>query len=158
MGTLEAYYDANMDLISVDPLLNLYDRHWPIRTYQPNYPPPKFVFAEAGAAARRGQALDSMVCHGTIISGGQVERSILGPNVRINSYSHVEDSLLFEGVNIGRHAKVRRAIIDKEVEIPPGIEIGFDHAVDRNRGFLVTDSGLTVIAKTHGVEHFAARL
>jgi len=86
-----------------------------------------------------------------------VERSILGPNVRINSYSHVEDSLLFEGVNVGRHAKVRRAIIDKEVEIPPGIEIGFDHQVDRGRGFLVTESGLTVIAKTHGVEHFIAR-
>ncbi len=157
VGTLDAYYDANMDLISVDPLLNLYDRHWPIRTYQPNYPPPKFVFAEHGEAARRGQALDSIVCHGTIISGGQVERSILGPNVRINSYSHVEDSVLFEGVNVGRHAKVRRTIIDKEVEIPPGIEIGFDHQLDRSRGFLVTDSGLTVIAKTHGVEHFATR-
>jgi glucose-1-phosphate adenylyltransferase len=157
VGTLEAYYDANMDLISVDPLLNLYDEHWPVRTYQANYPPPKFVFAEHGAAARRGQALDSIVCQGTIISGGQVERSILGPNVRINSYSHVEDSVLFEGVNVGRHAKVRRTIIDKAVEIPPGIEIGFDHALDRSRGFLVTDSGLTVLAKTHGVEHFVAR-
>ncbi len=157
VGTLEAYYDANMDLISVDPLLNLYDRHWPIRTYQPNYPPPKFVFAEHGERARRGQALDSIVCHGTIISGGQVERSVLGPNVRINSYSHVEDSILFEGVNIGRHAKVRRTIIDKGVEIPPAIEIGFDHALDRSRGFMVTDSGLTVIAKTHGVEHFVTR-
>jgi glucose-1-phosphate adenylyltransferase len=157
VGTLEAYFDANMDLISVDPLLNLYDRHWPIRTYQPNYPPPKFVFAEHGEAARRGQALDSIVCHGTIVSGGQVERSVLGPNVRINSYSHVEDSVLFEGVSIGRRARVRRTIIDKEVEIPPDIEIGFDHELDRNRGFLVTDSGLTVIAKTHGVEHFTAR-
>ena len=155
VGTLDAYYDANMDLISVDPLLNLYDRHWPIRTYQPNYPPPKFVFAEQGETARRGQALDSIVCHGTIISGGQVERSVLGPNVRINSYSHVEGSVLFAGVNVGRHAKVRRTIIDKEVEIPPGIEIGFDHELDRSRGFLVTESGLTVLAKTHGVEHFA---
>jgi glucose-1-phosphate adenylyltransferase len=156
VGTLEAYYDANMDLISVDPLLNLYDDHWPIRTYQANYPPPKFVFAEHGEVARRGQALDSIVCQGTIISGGQVERSILGANVRINSYSHVEDSLLFAGVKVGRHAKVRRTIIDKGVEIPPGIEIGYDHALDRSRGFVVTDSGLTVIAKTHGVEHFAA--
>ena len=86
-----------------------------------------------------------------------MERSILGPNVRINSYSHVEDSVLFESVNVGRHAKVRRTIIDKEVEIPPAIEIGFDHELDRSRGFLVTDSGLTVIAKTHGVEHFAPR-
>jgi glucose-1-phosphate adenylyltransferase len=157
VGTLEAYYDANMDLISVDPLLNLYDRHWPIRTFQPNLPPPKFVFAEHGDSGRRGEALDSIVCSGTIISGGQVERSILGPNVRINSYSHVEDSVLFEGVNVGRHARIRRTIIDKEVEIPPGIEIGFDRKLDRSRGFLVTDSGLTVIAKTHGVEHFAAR-
>ena len=157
VGTLDAYYDANMDLISVDPLLNLYDRHWPIRTYQANYPPPKFVFAELGEKARRGQALDSIVCQGTIISGGQVERSVLGPNVRINSYSHVEGSVLFAGVNVGRHAKVRRTIIDKEVEIPPAIEIGFDHELDRSRGFLVTESGLTVIAKTHGVEHFAAR-
>jgi len=157
VGTLEAYYDANMDLISVDPLLNLYDRHWPVRTYQPNYPPPKFVFAEHGETARRGQALDSIVCHGTIISGGQVQRSIVGPNVRVNSYSHVQDSVLFEGVNIGRHAKVRHTIIDKEVEIPPGIEIGFDHVMDRSRGFLVTESGLTVIAKTHGVEHFGPR-
>ena len=155
VGTLEAYYDANMDLISVDPLLNLYDRHWPIRTYQANYPPPKFVFADLGEKARRGQALDSIVCHGTIISGGQVERSVLGPNVRINSYSHVEGSVLFAGVNVGRHAKVRRAIIDKEVEIPAGIEIGYDHELDRSRGFVVSETGLTVLAKTHGVEHFA---
>ena len=155
VGTLEAYYDANMDLISVDPQLNLYDRHWPIRTYQPNYPPPKFVFAEHGHTARRGHALDSIVCQGTIISGGQVERSVLGPNVRINSYSHVEDSVLFESVNVGRHAKVRRAIIDKEVEIPAGIEIGYDHELDRSRGFVVSETGLTVLAKTHGVEHFA---
>jgi glucose-1-phosphate adenylyltransferase len=157
VGTLDAYYEANMDLISVDPQLNLYDRRWPIRTFQPNLPPPKFVFAEKGQVARRGQALDSVVCQGTIISGGQVERSILGPNVRINSYAQVEDSILFEGVNIGRHARVRRAIIDKEVEIPSGIEVGYDRELDRSRGFTVSDNGLTVIAKTHGLEHFAAR-
>jgi glucose-1-phosphate adenylyltransferase len=157
VGTLEAFYEANMDLISVDPQLNLYDHRWPIRTFQPNLPPPKFVFAEHGDAARRGEALDSIVCQGTIISGGQVERSVLGPGVRINSYSHVEDSLIFDGVNVGRHAKIRRAIIDKEVEIPPGIEIGYDHELDRSRGFTVSDTGLTVIAKTHGVEHFAVR-
>ncbi len=157
VGTLEAYYEANMDLISVDPLLNLYDRRWPIRTYQQNLPPPKFVFAEHGDAARRGEALDSIVCQGTIISGGQVERSVLGSNVRINSYSHVEDSLIFDRVNVSRHAKIRRAIIDKDVDIPPGIEIGYDHELDRSRGFVVSESGLTVIAKTHGVEHFAVR-
>ena len=157
VGTLDAYFEANMDLISVDPQLNLYDRRWPIRTYQTNSPPPKFVFAEKGSTARRGQALDSIVCQGTIISGGQVERSILGTNVRINSYSQVEDSILFDGVNIGRHAKVRRAIIDKEVEIPSGIEIGYDHELDRSRGFTVTERGVTVIAKTHGMEHFVGR-
>ena len=157
VGTLEAYYEANMDLISVDPQLNLYDRRWPIRTFQPNLPPPKFVFAEHGDAARRGEALDSIVCQGTIISGGQVERSVLGPGVRINSFSHVEDSLIFDDVKVGRHARVRRAIIDKEVEIPAGIEIGFDHELDRSRGFTVSETGLTVIAKTHGVEHFAVR-
>ena len=157
VGTLDAYYEANLDLISVDPQLNLYDRRWPIRTYQPNYPPPKFVFAEQGPAARRGEALDSIVCQGTIISGGQVEQSILGPNVRINSYSRVEGSILFEGVDVGRHAKVRRAIIDKEVAIPAGIEIGYDHELDRSRGFGVTEQGVTVIAKTHGVEHFAGK-
>jgi glucose-1-phosphate adenylyltransferase len=157
VGTLDAYFEANMDLISVDPQLNLYDRHWQIRTYQPNYPPPKFVFAEKGPAGRRGQALDSIICQGTIISGGQAERSILGTNCRINSYVQVEDSILFDGVNVGRHAKVRRAIIDKEVEIPAGIEIGYDHDLDRSRGFLVTDQGVTVIAKTHGMEHFVGR-
>ena len=103
---------------------------------------------------RRGQALDSIVCQGTIISGGQVERSIVGPNVRINSYSHVEDSILLEGVDIGRHARVRRAIIDKGVRIPPGIEIGFDHEHDRARGFTVSEGGVIVIAKADGVDHF----
>jgi len=153
VGTLDAYYEANMDLVSVDPQLNLYDQRWPIRTHQPNLPPPKFVFAEKGPTARRGQALDSIVCQGTIISGGQVERSILGPNVRINSYSQVEGSILFEGVNVGRHAKIRRAIIDKEVQIPAGMEIGYNPDQDRARGFAVTDRGVTVIAKTHAMEH-----
>jgi len=134
--------------------LNLYDQRWPIRTYQPDLPPPKFVFAEKGPSARRGQALDSMVCAGCIISGGQVERSILGPNVRINSYAQVEDSILFEGVNVGRHARIRRAIIDKGVHIPPHAEIGYDPELDRARGFVVTDKGITVIPKNEGMERF----
>jgi glucose-1-phosphate adenylyltransferase len=157
VGTLDAYFEANMDLVSVDPQLNLYDRQWPIRTYQVDYPPPKFVFAEKGPAARRGQALDSILCQGTIVSGGQVERSLLGPNVRINSYSQVFDSILFEGVDVGRHAKISRAIVDKEVSIPAGMEIGYDHDQDRARGFTVTEEGVTVIAKTHGMEHFVTR-
>jgi glucose-1-phosphate adenylyltransferase len=154
VGTLDAYYEANMDLVAVDPQLNLYDREWPIRTYQPNLPPPKFVFAEMGEGARRGQALDSIICQGCIVSGGQVARSIVGSDSRINSYAHVDDSILFEGVNVGRYAKIRRAIIDKGVHIPAGIEIGYDHELDGSRGFTVTDQGVTVIAKTHGVEPF----
>jgi glucose-1-phosphate adenylyltransferase len=154
VGTLDAYYEANMDLISVDPQLNMYDGHWPLRTYQPNFPPPKFVFAEKGITARRGQAMDSIVCQGSIISGGQVERSIVGPDVRVNSYALVEDSILFDSVDVGRHTKIRRAIIDKEVKIPAGFEVGYDHAVDRKRGFTVTESGVTIIAKTDGLEHF----
>jgi glucose-1-phosphate adenylyltransferase len=157
VGTLDAYFEANMDLVSVDPQLNLYDRHWPIRTFQPNLPPPKFVFAEKGPTARRGQALDSIVCQGTIVSGGQVEGSILGSNVRINSYAQIQDSILFEGVNVGRHAKIRRAIIDKEVQIPAGIEIGYNADLDRSRGFTVTENGVTVIAKTHAMEHFVGK-
>jgi glucose-1-phosphate adenylyltransferase len=140
-----------MDLISVDPQLNMYDEQWPIRTYQPNLPPPKFVFA---GEERRGYAVDSIVCSGTIISGGRVERSILGPQVRVNSFAHVQDSILFGRVNIGRHARVRRAIIDKDVSIPSGVEIGFNHDLDRSRGFVVTDNGITVIAKSDGAGHF----
>jgi glucose-1-phosphate adenylyltransferase len=140
-----------MDLISVDPLLNLYDEDWPVRTYQPNLPPPKFVFAEA---RRRGHALDSVVCLGSIISGGHVERSIVGAQARINSFARVEESILFEGVDVGRHAKVRRAIIDKGVQIPADVEIGYDPDLDRSRGFTVTENGVTVIARSDGAEHF----
>ncbi len=154
VGTLDAYFSANMDLISVDPLLNMYDEHWPIRTYLPNFPPPKFVFAEQGPNARRGQALDSIVCQGSIISGGTVERSILGNNTRVNSFAHVQDSILLDGVDIGRHARVRRAIIDKGVRIPPGTEIGFDPQQDQARGFTVSEGGVVVIAKADGVDHF----
>ncbi len=154
VGTLDAYFEANMDLISVDPLLNMYDEHWPIRTYLPNYPAPKFVFAETGPNARRGQALDSIVCQGSIISGGTVERSLLGTNTRVNSFAHVEDSIVLDHVDIGRHARVRRAIIDKGVHIPPGTQIGFDHEHDRARGFTVSEGGVVVIAKADGVDHF----
>jgi glucose-1-phosphate adenylyltransferase len=152
VGTLDAYYEANMDLVAVDPLLNIYDEEWPLRTYLPSYAPPKFVFA---AAERRGYAMDSIVCMGSIVSGGQVRRSILGSNTRVNSYAKVEESILFDGVNIGRHAKVRRAILDKGVCLPAEFEVGYDHELDRRRGFTVTDSGVTVIAKTDGIEDSA---
>jgi glucose-1-phosphate adenylyltransferase len=153
VGTLDAYYEANMDLVAVDPELNMYDSRWPIRTYHPNYPPPKFVFAEEGPNARRGEAIDSIVCQGTIVSGGKVRRSILGPNTRINSYAQIEDSILFDGVDVGRHAKIRRAIIDKGVRIPKGMVIGYDPELDAARGFTVSEGGVTVIAKADGVEH-----
>jgi glucose-1-phosphate adenylyltransferase len=151
VGTLDAYYEANMDLISVDPELNMYDEDWPIRTYQPNLPPPKFVFSDSG---RCGHAMDSIVCQGTIVSGGEVRRSILGHEVRVNSFSRVEDSILLGGVDVGRYAKIRRAIIDKRVEIPEGVQIGYDVEQDRARGFAVTPNGVTVIAKSDGTEHF----
>ncbi len=152
VGTVDAYYEANMDLVTVDPFLNLYDQRWPIRTYMPNLPPPKFVFAEEGEGGRRGDAVDSIVCVGSIVSGGRVVRSVLGAQVRINSYAQVADSILFDRVDVGRHAKIRRAIIDKDVHIPAGAEIGYDENLDRERGFTVTDSGLTIIAKTDGTE------
>jgi len=155
VGTLDAYFEANMDLVRVDPELNMYDKHWPIRTYLPMYPAPKFVFAEQGPGKRRGEALDSIVCQGTIVSGGHVRGSILGPNTRVNSFAHVEDSILFDGVDIGRRAKVRRAIIDKGVRIPPGAVVGYDHEQDRARGFTISEGGVVVIAKADGVDHFA---
>jgi glucose-1-phosphate adenylyltransferase len=154
VGTLDAYFAANMDLVAVDPLLNVYDDRWPIRTYHPTYPPPKFVFAEQGIQARRGQALDSVICPGAILSGGQVERSIVGYNARINSFSHIQDSILLDHVDVGRRARVRRAIIDKGVHIPADIEIGYDHDQDRARGFGVSEGGIVVIAKADGVDHF----
>jgi glucose-1-phosphate adenylyltransferase len=147
VGTIDAYFEATMDLIHVDPLLNLYDQHWPIRAYQQMLPPPKFVFGSEGHTSRRGEALDSVVCQGAIISGGCVARSVLGPNVRINSYAHVEDSILFDGVEVGRRSRLRRVIIDKGVRIPPETEIGYDPAADAAHGFTVTDSGLVVIAR-----------
>lgn len=147
VGTMDAYFEASMDLIGVDPQLNLYDQGWPIRAYQPMLPPPKFVFGSEGRSTRRGEALDSLVCQGAIISGGSVARSIVGPNARINSYSQVVDSILFDGVEIGRRCRIRRAIIDKGVRVPLETEIGFDRAADMERGFTITDSGLVVIAR-----------
>lgn len=150
VGTIDAYYEANMDLIGVDPELDLYDRNWPIRTYQPPDPPPKFVFNQSGVEPQRvGHALDSMVCSGCIVSGGQVTRSILGPGVRVNSFATVEDSILFDGVKVGRHAKIRRAILDKRVVVPEGERIGFDPEEDRRRGFVISEGGVTVIGKSH---------
>ena len=148
VGTLDAFYEANMDLVAVEPELNLYDRSWPLRTYVPQEPPPKFVFAQtAGTNPRSGHALDSLVCSGSILSGGTVRRSVLGYNVRVNSWATVEESILFDGVEIGRNCKVRRAIIDKRVSLPEGTQIGYDLAQDRAAGYTVTESGIVVISK-----------
>jgi glucose-1-phosphate adenylyltransferase len=146
IGTLDAYYEANMDLVSVSPQFNLYDQRWPVRTYQPQLPPVKMVFADPGKGARRGEALDSIISTGCVISGGSVIRSVLSAEVRVNSYASVEDSVLMDGVNIGRRAKVRKAIIDKYVDILPDTTIGYDLEEDRKR-FHVTDSGIVVIPK-----------
>ncbi|MDX2038637.1 MAG: glucose-1-phosphate adenylyltransferase [Isosphaeraceae bacterium] len=152
VGTLDAYYTTSMDLIQVEPILNLYDRDWPIHTFQPPMPPPKFVHT---AADRRGAAYDSIVCQGSILSGGQAFRSIISPEVRIHSYALVEDSILFDGVEVGRHAKIRRAVIDKDVRIPAGFQIGYDRDLDRARGLTVTEAGITVVAKAEDLERFA---
>jgi glucose-1-phosphate adenylyltransferase len=146
IGTLDAYWEANMDLVAVDPLFNLYDQEWPIRTYQGQYPPAKFVFAQDYQGGRMGVALDSIVCGGCIISGGRVQNSVLSPNVRVQDHADVRESVVMENVVIGEHARIRRAIIDKDVIIPPKTEIGYDLDADRRR-FTVTDSGLVVISK-----------
>ncbi len=143
VGTLEAYFEANMDLISVTPQLNLYDPQWPILTYQPPYPPAKTVHAEEG---RMGNAINSIISNGCIVSGGSVRRSVLSPRVRVHSFAEVEDSILLDGVDIGRHARVRRAIIDKEIQIPEGMPIGYDLEEDKKR-FTVTQSGMVVVPK-----------
>lgn len=143
VGTIDAYYDANMDLVSVTPQLNLYDSQWPIFTYQPPYPPAKTVLLEEG---RIGTALNSILSNGAIISGGSVKRSILSPKVMVHSYADIEDSILLSGVDVGRHAKIRRAIIDRDVQIPQGMQIGYDLDEDAKR-FTVTASGIVVVPK-----------
>jgi len=147
VGTLEAYYEANMDLVSVSPVFNLYDEHWPIRTHQRQYPPAKFVFAEA---PRIGHALDSLVSGGCIISGGFVKNCVLSPDVRVNSFSEVEESILFSHANIGRNCRIRKAIVDRDVHVPEGTTIGYDTEADRERYF-VTDSGITVVTRDYSL-------
>ncbi|HET6572822.1 MAG TPA: glucose-1-phosphate adenylyltransferase [Fimbriiglobus sp.] len=158
VGTLDAYYRANIDLVRAEPELNLYDEVWPIRTLQPQSPPPKFVHAATGppGQARRGEALDSIVSPGCIVSGGHVIRCILSPIVRVNSYAVVEDSILFEGVDVGRYCRVRRAIIDKDVKLPPYTVLGYDPEFDRKRGFTITEQGVVVVPKAEPAEAFQA--
>jgi glucose-1-phosphate adenylyltransferase len=143
VGTLDAYYDANMDLCSVSPTFNLYDKSWPIRTRQRQYPPAKFVFGEPG---RSGMAVNSIITAGVIISGASVYNSVLSQDVRVNSYSDVDQSIIFSHVNIGRHCRIRRSIIDRDVHIPEGTVIGYDPIEDKRRYF-VTPSGLTIVTR-----------
>jgi glucose-1-phosphate adenylyltransferase len=144
IGTLDAYYEANMDLVQVNPEFNLYDPEWPLRTYQPQSPPAKFVFADEGR--RAGHALDSIISPGCIISGGRVIGSVLCPNVRVHSFSLIDRSILMPGVRVGRHARIRRAILDRDVTIPRGALIGYDLEEDRRR-HVVTDGGVVIVTR-----------
>jgi len=147
VGTLDAYFDANMDCVAVSPVFNLYDKAWPIRTHQRQYPPAKFVFSEPG---RTGMAVDSVVSSGCIISGATVRKSVMSPDVRVNSYAEVESCIIFSHVNIGRHCRIRRAIVDRDVHIPEGSVIGYDAEEDR-RNYFVTDTGITVVTRDYSL-------
>ena len=144
VGTIDAYFDAHMDLRSVDPLFNLYNDRWPILTHMPSLPPAKFVHDNGD---RVGRAIDSLVSNGVIVSGGLVRQSVLSPGVRVNSWSRVEASVILHNVQIGRRAVVRSAIIDKNVIVPPGAQVGVDKEHDRARGFVVSPGGITVVGK-----------
>jgi glucose-1-phosphate adenylyltransferase len=154
VGTLDAYYEANMDLVAITPEFNLYDERWPIRTRMIQQAPAKFVFAQEGH--RMGVALDSIVSHGCIVSGGRVSHSVLSPGVRINSYCEVEHSILMPGVSVGRYGRVRRAILDVGVTLPESATVGHDREADLARGYLITESGITVVAAPEEAAVFAA--
>jgi glucose-1-phosphate adenylyltransferase len=145
VGTILAYWKASMDLVSVTPAFNLYNQEWPILTARTDYPPTKFVFADQ-ETNRMGIATDSLVSNGCIISGGHIDRCVLGPRVRINSYSTVNESVLFEGVDVGRRCRIRRAIVDKGVRIPSDTTIGFDVQEDRAHGITVTEEGIRAVS------------
>lgn len=144
VGTLDSYYEAHMDLVSIHPVFNLYNRQWPILTSAPSLPPAKFVFEEAG---RTGHAVDSLVSQGVILSGGTVRKSVVSPGVRVHSGAEASGSVLLHNVDIGRGARVQRAILDKNVVVEPGAKVGFDPEHDRARGLKVTDSGVAVAGK-----------
>ncbi len=144
VGSIDSYWQANMDLLDYKPVLNLYSTEWPLRTYNYNFPPAKFIWQEGD---RVGMATNSMVSEGCIISGGSISRCVLSPKVRINSFSNVTDSILMENVNVGRYSEIRKAIIDKNVDIPPYTKIGFNVEEDKARGFIVSSGGVTVVPK-----------
>jgi glucose-1-phosphate adenylyltransferase len=143
VGTLDAYYEANMDLVSVSPIFNLYDKAWPLRTWQQQYPPAKFVFNDPD---RMGAALDSIVCPGCVISGGRVVRSVVGLDVRVNSFCEIQNSIIYNHVSVGRHSRIRNAIIDRHVNLPENTEIGYDTEADTQR-FHVSEGGVVVVVR-----------
>lgn len=148
VGNVDAYYEANQDLISVTPIFNLYNDRWPLHTGYTGLPPAKFVY---GHHERLGHALDSIISPGVIVSGGEVVGSVLSPHVRVNSWSSVRDSILFDGVEVGRNATVYRSILDKYVRVEEGAQVGIDKEHDKARGFHVTEGGITVVAKGQDV-------
>ncbi len=145
VGTVDSYFAAALDLVAVTPLFNLYNQMWPLVSAPLHQPPAKFVFADS-RSQRIGVATDSLVSDGSIISGGTINRCVLHPRVRINSYAEIEESILMDGVEVGRHCRIRRAIVDKGVKLPPGTTIGYDQQADRER-FSVTESGIVVVPK-----------
>ncbi len=151
IGNIDAYWKANMDLVAVTPSFNLYNPYWTIRTYRPQVPPAKFVFADE-KNKRVGVATDSIVCGGSIISGGQIDRSILSHGIRVNSYSHVSESVVFNGVDIGRYARLNRCIVEKDVRIPADLRVGFDHEEDK-KFFFVSSGGIVVVTQ-EGIERW----
>jgi glucose-1-phosphate adenylyltransferase len=144
VGSIDAYHDAHMDLVSTRPVFDLYNNQWPILSTSPSLPPAKFVHGEPG---RTGSAIESLVSPGCIVSGGTVRRSVLSPGVKVHSRSEIEDCVLLHGVDVGRGAVLHRAIIDKGVFVPPGVSIGIDHDADRARGFHISDGGVVVLGK-----------
>jgi glucose-1-phosphate adenylyltransferase len=153
VGTLDAYYLANMDLVEVEPVLNLYDEDWPIRTALRNLPPPKFVHDDkVDGQVRRGEAVESIICAGSILSGARVRRSVVASHVRVHSFAQVDESILFDGVSVGRRCRIRRAILDKHVQVPEGVTIGYNRQADEAQGLTFSDSGIVVVPKGHSFD------
>jgi len=146
IGTLDAYWEANLDLVQISPIFNLYDKDWPIRTHQEQNPPAKTVFHEDTPGGRTGMVLDSIVSGGCIISGAKIERSILSPDVRVDAHTEIYDSIIMESVRIGKNVEIRKAIIDKSVDIPDGMSIGYNHRED-SKHFTITEKGIVVVRK-----------
>ena len=144
VGSIDAYWQANMDLLQSNPELNLYSKDWPLRTFNYNYPPAKFIWQEGD---RVGMATNSMVSEGCIVSGGSLSRCVLSPKVKVNSYSQIYESILMENVEVGRYSRIKKAIIDKNVYIPPNTRIGYNREEDIKRGFHVSPNGVTVVPK-----------